>query len=684
MIRRAAYLLATLVLTGIGALAAAPAALAHATLESTSPADGAIVSAAPATVTATFDEAVGVSADSLRVFAPDGQRADNGQTTHGRVPQQITVGLLPSVRHGTYTVSWHVISADSHPVQGAFTFSVGAPSSTVVTPASFGPPASKLVGIVFGVVRWVAFCCFALLIGGVMFVITCWPAGAARPGMLRLAMGAWGGLAVATLAAILLQGVYGAGQNFSHVFWPDVLHATLYSGYGRALGARLLLVVVALIVFSLTLGSLGSAGPLASAGSLGSAGSPRAAAGRRVRTVAGAIWVAVTIGLAATWAVADHAGTGIQVPVSLPSDVIHLTAIAIWIGGLATLVTIVLRRPDSSGATRRSERRRYQAATAEAAQAVSRFSPIALGCVGAIVASGTYQAWRGVGSWGALFGTTYGRLLLVKIVAMCALIGLGNLARQRVQRLRAPVAAITAAQAAPVSATQLREIVQPDLVTVRAGARGRGNQRNHGSRPPRPGTGTGAGTGFGSGAGTGAGIGTGIGTSAGSGATGPDGEAQLSADQAALSLRRLRLSVSVEVAIVMVVLAVTAVLVNTPTARETYAPPATAATTFDTGGPQGSGSVSVVVSPDRLGPNQLRVSVTNDKGQPYRPQQVEAVLALPERNLGPLPVKLTASKSGTYLSTPVIVTITGQWQVRITIRSDAFDETTVTIPVSVH
>ena len=110
----------------------------------------------------------------------------------------------------------------------------------------------------------------------------------------------------------------------------------------------------------------------------------------------------------------------------------------------------------------------------------------------------------------------------------------------------------------------------------------------------------------------------------------------------------------------------------------------TAAIAFNTGGPQGTGKVSVLVTPGRLGPNQLRLSVTNDQGQPYRPQQVEAVLALPARDLGPLPVKLTAEEPGTYLSAPVIVTITGQWQLLITIRSDAFDETTVTIPVPVH
>jgi copper transport protein len=536
--------------------------------------------------------------------------------------------LRPGLGRGTYTVGWHVISADSHPVQGAFTFSVGAPSSTVVTPASLQPPGSKLVGFAFGAVRWLAFCCFALLIGGVALVIYCWPAGASRPGMLRLAMGAWGGLAAATLAAILLQGVYGAGQGLGHVFWPDVLHATLSSRYGRSLGIRLILVVVALVVFSVALGSL-------------QAGSGKA------RRAAAAIWPIVTIGLASTWSLADHAGVGIQVPLAVPSDVIHLSAIAIWMGGLVSLVTIVLRPADTAGATRRGQRQHYQSATAEAARVVSRFSPIALGCVAAIVATGTYQSWRGVGSWGALFETTYGRLLLVKIGAMCALIALGNLARQRVQKLRAPIAALVANPA--------EQSAHAEPMTVKAGARGRGN---HGSRPPR--------------------------FDARNAAVGLDDEAQLNADKAALTLRRLRWSVRVEVAITTAVLVVTAILVNTPTARETFKPPASSATAFDTGGSQGRGSVSVVVTPDRLGPNQIRLTVTNDAGQPFRPQEVDAALALPERNLGPLPVKLTAGQRGTYLSAPAIVTFAGQWQLRITIRTDAFDETTVVVAVSVH
>lgn len=636
MARRTTYLFSALILAAIALFASAPAAFAHATLVATSPAEGVVVSGAPTSVSATFDEAVGVSPDSLRVFAPDGQRADTGGTRQGGVPQQITVALLPNLARGTYTVGWHVVSADSHAVSGAFDFSVGAPSGTVVNPADLGQSASPLTDVAFGVVRWLGFFSFAALIGAVMFVICCWPAGANRPGLLRLAMGSWGALAAATLGAILLQGVYGAGQGINHLFWPDVLHATLGSRYGRALGVRLLLVVAALIAFSVTLGGM-------------------PAASRRARVAAGTVWATLTLGLAGTWAVADHAGTGSQVPLAIPSDIVHLSAVAVWIGGLLTLIAIALRRPASAGDTGKAARRRYQTATVEAAQAVSRFSPIALGCVVAIVASGTYQAWRNVGSLSALTGTEYGRLLLVKITAMCGLIALGNLARQRVQRLRAPTDAILAAQAAALA------LRTAPAEPVKAGVGASGRQGRRGGQTPRPSR-----------------------NGTNDGAHAPDAEAQLNADRVALTLTRLRWSVTAEAAIAVAVLAVTAVLVNTPTARESFTAPASAATAFDTGGPRGRGDVSVVATPAALGPNQFLISLSGATGQPYRAQEVDASLSLPGHGLGPLPVRLTAQGPGVYRASAVVVTLTGQWQLRVTVRSDDFDETTVTIPISIR
>jgi copper transport protein len=636
--RRFAYLVATVVLAALGVLAGAPAAWAHATVVSTSPAEGAIVPHAPTRVAVTFDEPVGVSSGSLEVFAPDGSRADTGDTTHGSTPAQIVDALKPGFGNGTYTVGWHVISDDSHPVQGAFTFSIGAPSSTSVNPARLNQTAGPLVGIAFGVVRWAAFCCFALLIGAVGFVLWCWPAGAASPLVLRLTMGAWSGLAGSVLGAVLLQGVYGAGEGVSRVFLPNVLHATLYSRYGRALGIRLILVIVALFVFTAILGNL-------------------RVEGRRVSAAASATWGVLAAALAATWAAADHAGTGIQVPLSLVSDTIHLSAVALWLGGLTTLATTVLRRPRSpaSRLAGRPVNRKRRAATAEAVRAVERFSPLALACVGAILLTGTYQAWRNVGSWPALVDTTYGRLLLVKIGALCVLIGLGYLARIRIAALRKPVSAVR---------VPIAETVTSGLPRVSVGAKPVQRIPGTGGRPGNGARGNGAST--------------------GAAANGAVNVSSPDPGRAAATLGRLRWSVAAEAMIAAAVLAVTAVLVNTPTARETFTPPASAGVAFNTGGPGGRGSVSVTMTPAVLGPNRIRVSVTGTTDRPYRPQQIQMSLEFPARHLGPLAAALTPAGPGQYASAPVTVTITGQWQLWITVRSDAFDETTVIVPVSVR
>jgi copper transport protein len=653
--RRFTYLVATVFLAGLGMLAAAPPAWAHATLVSTYPADGAIVANAPTQVSATFDEPVGVSPDSLRVFAPNGSRVDTGGTRHGNQPQQIVVSLQGGLGHGTYTAGWHVISADSHPVQGAFTFSIGAPSSTVVNVATINQIASPLVGFMFGLVRWIAFCCFALLIGAVGFVLWCWPAGASSPLVLRLTMGAWSGLAGAVLGAVLLQGVYGAGQGVSHLFWPNVMHATLYSRYGRALGVRLLLVIAALFVFTATLGNL-------------------RVEGRRVSVVASVTWAALAAALAATWAAADHAGVGIQVPLSLVSDTIHLCAVATWLGGLVMLATIVLRRPRSPGRRPAGSpaSRQGRLATLEVVQAVERFSPIALGCVGAILLTGTYQSWRNVGSFSALVDTTYGRLLLVKIAAMCVLIGLGYLARGRIAALRAPASAVR---------VSVMELVTAGLPRVGVGARS--GQAKWGNGAP-PGHGVAANGAAAKGAIANGAAANGA-AAKGAIANGAAADGSLpDAGHAAVTLAKLRWSVAAEAILATVVLAVTAVLVNTATAREIFTQPASAAVAFDTGGPGGRGDVAVTMTPAVLGPNRVRVSVTSSAGRPYRPAQIEAFLVLPARHLGPLAVPLTPDGPGRYVSGSVTMTFTGHWQLRITIRSDAFDETTVVVPVSVQ
>jgi copper transport protein len=588
--RRIAALAVAIIATAAIATAAAPGALAamtHATLVTTYPLYGAVLARQPARVTVSFDQPVGVSSDSLEVFTPGGQRAESGGVMHAG-PDGIAVALLPGLGNGTYTAAWHVVSADSHPVQGAFTFSVGAPSATHVP--ALPAAGSRVVSAAYAVTRWLEYAFFALLGGAVAFLVVCWPEGTRRRGMPVLVSAGWAGLVASSLLALLLQGVYAAGAGLGQLLQPSLELTTLHSRLGTALQARQGLTVAAAIVATLIVRRL----PVS---------------GRRARTAAGLAWAMLMAGIAATWATSDHAGTGFQAPLAIGADIVHLVAMAVWTGGLVTLAAIALRGP----------------ATPAIAAAVPRFSAIALGCVTALVASGGYEAWRLVGSWGALLGTGYGALVLVKIAGMGVLIGLGYLARRFVHRRLLPAAASAVPALAVAS------------VTVGPGSASGTVPADADDVPPR-----------------------------------------------LPSMRALRLSVTIEVAVVAVVLAATAILVNTPTGRESYAPPVNASSAFDTGGPGGAGTLRTSVTPARLGPDQVELTLTTPGGQPFRPAEVRAGLYFPARDLGPVPVTLTGIGPGRYRAVTASFGFTGRWQLRVTVRSDAFDETTVVVPVTIH
>lgn len=119
---------ATLILgAALVLLAALPtAAVAHATLEQTTPDRGAVAKTEPRQVMLRFDEAVEGNFGAVRVFDARGDRADDGRVTHpGGAGPRLAVGLKPGLKDGTYTATYRVISADSHPVSGGFVFSIG-------------------------------------------------------------------------------------------------------------------------------------------------------------------------------------------------------------------------------------------------------------------------------------------------------------------------------------------------------------------------------------------------------------------------------------------------------------------------------------------------------------------------------------------------------------------------------
>lgn len=100
-------------------------ARAHAFLDHAIPAVGSSVPASPAAATLWFTQDLEPAFSDVTVTNEAGQRVDlgNPQIPQGS-PAELRVGLKP-LPPGTYTVSWHVVSVDTHPTEGTFTFAVG-------------------------------------------------------------------------------------------------------------------------------------------------------------------------------------------------------------------------------------------------------------------------------------------------------------------------------------------------------------------------------------------------------------------------------------------------------------------------------------------------------------------------------------------------------------------------------
>jgi copper resistance protein C len=109
---------------GLSLILAGHVAAAHALLEQALPPVGGTVAKAPAEVTIEFSETVEPAFSTIAVTDAAGNRVDTGkpQTASGDA-KRLAVGVKP-LSAGTYTVTWHATSTDTHRTQGHFSFTV--------------------------------------------------------------------------------------------------------------------------------------------------------------------------------------------------------------------------------------------------------------------------------------------------------------------------------------------------------------------------------------------------------------------------------------------------------------------------------------------------------------------------------------------------------------------------------
>ncbi|MFI6344921.1 copper resistance CopC/CopD family protein [Streptomyces sp. NPDC050560] len=705
---RWAHALAAVALGVFGILlsGAAPAS-AHAALLGTDPKQGAVVETAPAQVSLTFSEEVTMADDSVRVLDPRGTRVEDGRAT-GAGHDTYRVRLRPGLGRGTYTVAYQVVSADSHPVSGAFTFSVGAPSATAAAVPD-QDTGGGVVGFLYNTARYFSYAGFVLLVGGGTFVLACWRRGAGARPLQRLVVSGWVVITAATLALLLMRGSYTKSGKVADIFDLGLLGDVLETKPGAALVSRLLLLAVAALFIAVLFGTYARRVEAEEAGGGGDAGDA-ADGSRDLRfglAVGGAV---IAVGVAATWALSEHASVGMQTLLAMPVDIVHLLAVAVWLGGLSALLTALYRLPSLESA------------------AVRRFSALAFGSVVTLVASGLYQTWRQVGSWSALTGTSFGQLLLAKVGLVVVIVAVAAGSRRWTGRLaEAPARAAArkggarggAAKAGGKRAGKAAAKVpgQKAKAGAAAGSGSSGRKATGGGGGTAAGGATGGGSKGGASGGGGSGKGGAAKNSAskdgasGDGAGGDVRAAQLArqraAEDAAARKRerdadparaRLRRSVLAEAVVALALLGVTTVLTTTEPGRtveevahstagdggtqgagggQQPAAPVALHEPYDTGGKNGQGMVMLGLDPSRPGRNDVDITVMDLHGKPIDIPEVTVALTLKAQHIGPLRITPKHLSTGKWAAKGTQIPMAGQWEIAVTVRTSDIDEVTI-------
>ena len=357
-----------------GALALPPGAAAHALLIASDPAAGATLGTPPTIVTLRFGEAPDLKLSTVKVLDAAGHdyAAWPVQPVTGQ-PDQLVVPLKP-LANGIFTVAWRTVSAvDGHVAAGSYAFGVGvAPPST--TPG-LGEGSSSSASPAATIARWLLYVGLIALFGASFLGFAIFR----RPPrtVIRMVGLGWLVAAIGTVAVVVVQ-------------WSDAgvdLGTLLGSSIGVGAVERFVITAaVGLVVAILIL----------------KPSTRRWQYGAAAVGASGAMMVDVLNG---------HAANGPWWWLQSGVQWVHIVGVGIWIGGLAALLLAVRGLP-----------------SAEKAKAVRTFSTWAGLALGAVVVTGFIRALAEIRTFGALFGSDFGVVVILKTVGLgiLALLGATN------------------------------------------------------------------------------------------------------------------------------------------------------------------------------------------------------------------------------------------------------------------
>lgn len=359
------------------ALALPAEALAHASLVRVEPGYGARLAQAPQEVELHFDQGVRLIPNAVRVYTAGGRLV--GGAPRLEDARTIVAPIRGRLARGGYTVRWQALSADSHVVSGVTTFGVRmqAPAPTAAYGAH-GPTATERA------VRWAAFACFAILVGGLGFALLCAPAlPSVAPGRFYLVVGAAAvGAVEIGIAGFLLRSEDALQLPFGRLLYGD-LAPLAGTRFGVAFIAMTLgYALVAAFAFLAWLTER-----------------------RWLLWPAFILSGAFLFGLSLSGHDAVDPGSSW---LSVLADWVHLVAACLWLGGLVQLLAVV-----------------WPAAPELRRDAFLRFSRVAGVAMGLVVVAGIYLGAVRLQRVSDLWRVEYGEVLLLKVALVVVALGFG-------------------------------------------------------------------------------------------------------------------------------------------------------------------------------------------------------------------------------------------------------------------
>jgi copper transport protein len=353
----------------LSVLCFATGASAHASLVSTEPSDGSMMSQAPKTVRLRFNEPVTPAA--IKLIDGEGRTRDDVHVSAHDDTIEIT--LPDDLPRGAQLVSYRVFSADGHPVGGSLVFSLGMSVGKVAARTDGAPGRAPLIwlariGVYLGLFAGV---------GGVFFCA--WIARTSA-GSIVIA----GALMVGLLSAVASLGLQ--GLDLLDIPPSDILTSPPWKAAAATSLLQSLLIAIAAMALAIFARRDGSARALSAMAMLG-------------------------VGL--SLAVSGHASTAPPQWLTRPMVFLHGVGVAFWLGALAPLLAMA-RSPAGSLLV-----------------VLNRFSRVAMPVVGALVLTGLVLATVQLGSFRALIETRYGLVLAIKLALVTVLLGLAALNRFR-------------------------------------------------------------------------------------------------------------------------------------------------------------------------------------------------------------------------------------------------------------